>query len=89
MVHLLGEALIPRRVTKHEVAGYLPFGLPAGRHEQLAEPRFGATAKIHVPRTERQVLLPGLAQAASRAHSIAPSGVASPSARTCRRASSQ
>jgi hypothetical protein len=33
MVHLLGEAFVPRRVTKHEVVGCRPFGLSARGHE--------------------------------------------------------
>jgi hypothetical protein len=56
--------------------GCLPSGLAAGRHEQLAQPRFGATAKIHVPRTERPVLLPGLAQAAQLGENCGKLGIA-------------
>ena len=43
---------------------------------QLAEPRFGATAKIHVPRTERPVLLPGLVQAAQLGENCGKLGIA-------------
>jgi hypothetical protein len=40
------------------------------------EPGFGATAKIHVPRAERPVLLPGPAQAAQVGENCGKPGIA-------------
>ena len=62
--HVLAEAFVPGGVAEHEVVRCWPLGLAARCDEQLAQPPFGAAAKIHVPWAERPVLLPGPPQGA-------------------------